>query len=57
MEVRRIIHKEEEIVLPRPVTIPDECENINFTVFKSIVGEWSKDIAGFTEANKELKNK
>ena len=55
MEVRRIIHKEEEIILPRPIAIPDECENVNFAVFKSIVEEWSKDIAEFTEANEELK--
>lgn len=57
MEVRRIVRKGEEIILPRPITIPDECENVNFAVFKSIVGEWSKDIAELTEVNKELKNK
>lgn len=57
MEVRRIVHKGEEIILPRPITIPDECENVNFAVFKSIVEEWSKDIAELTEVNKELKNK
>ena len=55
MEVRRIIHKGEEIILSRPITIPEECENVNFAVFKSIVGEWGKDIAELTEANRKLK--
>ena len=57
MEVKRIIYEGAEIILPRPITIPDKCENATFAVFKSIVEEWNKDIAEFTNVKKELEIK
>lgn len=56
MEVKRIAYEGAEIILPRPVTIPDKCGNTTFAVFKSIVEEWIKDIAEFTNVKKELES-
>jgi len=54
MEVKKIAYGGAEITLPRPITIPDECENVNFAIFKAIVEEWNKDILESTNVNKEL---
>lgn len=52
MEVKRIMYRGEEIVLPRPIVIPDNHENEEFAVFKAIIEEWKKDIVSFKEEHK-----